>query len=169
MKNVTYKITNTENEKTYYGSSCRTGRTRWNEHKRELRMNKHENGHLQNSWNKWGSDAFEFEVISSFENKKQMLEAEQALIDEYYGDGCYNICEIAEHPPSWEGKKHTEESKRKIGKAGRGRVWSDESRLRMSETIRNKPKPTCPHCGLTAAANTMTRYHFDKCKMKGEQ
>ena len=41
----------------------------------------------------------------------------------------------------WTGKHHTEESKKKIGDANRGRVHTAESRKNMSEAHLGKPNP----------------------------
>jgi ribosomal protein L32 len=60
----------------------------------------------------------------------------------------------------------------------KGRSFSDETKLLWSmqrkgkhkseeaKAAMRKPKPlkTCPHCGKTGGANTITRYHFDNCK-----
>lgn len=47
------------------------------------------------------------------------------------------------------GKTHSEESKKKISEANKGRVFE---------------KITCPHCGKDGAGPNMKRYHFDNCK-----
>ena len=57
-----YSITNTLNNKRYIGYSIDIQR-RWTTHKRDLQNNKHENSHLQNAYNKYGENAFEFEII----------------------------------------------------------------------------------------------------------
>ena len=48
-----YKITNLKNNKGYIGQSTDI-KTRWINHKRELRNNIHRNPHLQNAFNKYG-------------------------------------------------------------------------------------------------------------------
>ena len=57
-----YKITNLKNNKAYIGQSTDI-KSRWNNHKIELRNNTHRNSHLQNSFNKYGEDAFEFRIL----------------------------------------------------------------------------------------------------------
>lgn len=57
-----YKIICTANKKIYIGSSINL-RDRRNAHFSELRRNKHGNRHLQNAWNKYGEQAFTFEVV----------------------------------------------------------------------------------------------------------
>jgi hypothetical protein len=66
----------------YIGSSMDIS-TRWREHKYDLRMNNHRNQHLQNAYNKYGKDAFVYEVLELIdeENKDQQFEREQYWID----------------------------------------------------------------------------------------
>ena len=61
-----YKIVNKVNGKYYVGGSKNIHK-RWLEHKGLLRRNIHDNGHLQNAWNKYGEATFDFivECISS--------------------------------------------------------------------------------------------------------
>jgi hypothetical protein len=66
------------------------------------------------------------------------------------------------------GRSHTEESIKKISNAkkghGAGIPKSPETRKKMSESVK---KLTCPHCGKSARGNSMKRWHFDNCKLKG--
>ena len=64
-----YQIKNLVNGKMYLGQSVDI-RTRWWQHKSQLRLNKHINTYLQNSWNKYGEDNFEFSVIEFCEIDK---------------------------------------------------------------------------------------------------
>ena len=57
-----YKITNLDNGKMYIGQSLDI-QHRWSEHRSELNHNKHDNSYLQNSWNLYGEDKFEFSII----------------------------------------------------------------------------------------------------------
>ena len=57
-----YCIKNTINNKKYIGLS-RDIRRRWNEHKSDLRNNKHVNMYLQAAWNLYGEEFFEFSVL----------------------------------------------------------------------------------------------------------
>lgn len=57
-----YLIKNLINNKVYVGQSINI-KARWSEHKRKLNKNCHDNLHLQNSWNKYGANNFEFKVI----------------------------------------------------------------------------------------------------------
>lgn len=57
-----YKIICTANKRIYIGSALNLLRRR-HDHFSELRRNKHSNPHLQNAWNKYGEQAFIFEVL----------------------------------------------------------------------------------------------------------
>lgn len=58
-----YCLRNTVNGKRYVGSSSRSVTGRLQDHRRCLRAGTHNNRHLQNAWNKYGEDAFAFEVL----------------------------------------------------------------------------------------------------------
>mgnify|MGYP000886959842 CR=1 FL=1 len=57
-----YQIVNKLNGHKYIGSSINIW-TRWGRHLSDLRKNKHDNNYLQNAWNKYGEDNFEFGVL----------------------------------------------------------------------------------------------------------
>ena len=74
-----YKIENKINSKVYIGSSNNIKR-RWQKHKSLLKHNKHQNSHLQASWNKYGEDNFIFSIIELC-SENSLLEREQYFID----------------------------------------------------------------------------------------
>ena len=78
-----YKITNTVNGKIYIGQSTNI-ETRWKQHKQHLRNNYHCNEHLQRAWNRYGENAFVFEVIAECTEDK-LNELEAKFIEEYHG------------------------------------------------------------------------------------
>ena len=56
-----YKIINILNGKVYIGSA-KNFQHRWSRHVSALNLDKHENLHLQNAWNKYGSSNFKLET-----------------------------------------------------------------------------------------------------------
>ena len=74
-----YRIRNKINGKCYYGSSINIKKRRL-KHINGLSKNKHENIHLQNAWNKYGSNCFEFEIVEEC-NKDMLRDVEQTYID----------------------------------------------------------------------------------------
>ena len=57
-----YGIRCLETDKLYVGKTTNL-RKRWSQHRTHLRSGGHANPHLQNAWNLYGSEAFEFEVL----------------------------------------------------------------------------------------------------------
>ena len=74
-----YQIRNIITGKIYIGSSVDID-TRWAEHKRDLRVGKHRNKRLQNSYNKHGETSFVYEVLE-LTNKDNLYDREQYWID----------------------------------------------------------------------------------------
>lgn len=62
-----YKIANSINGKFYIGST-KNFRSRKASHLNKLRKNKHDNIHLQRSWNKHGENSFEFCIVEETNN-----------------------------------------------------------------------------------------------------
>ena len=58
-----YKITNLKNNKIYIGQTKRHWSVRRSDHRYRLKKGDHRNPHLQSSYNKYGPDAFKFEVL----------------------------------------------------------------------------------------------------------
>lgn len=153
MKAGIYRIMNNVNGKCYIGSSVDTHR-RQLQHFSALKNNKHYNTHLQNAYNKYGCDAFEFSVVENIEiteNIKDILiEREQFWIDNIHPE--YNILPVA---GSNLGFNHTEETKEKISKtmtgvkkseehakhireSQKGRVFTEEHKAKLSEAAKHR-------------------------------
>ena len=79
MKSGIYKITNLKNGKFYIGSS-KDIEFRWSEHKKHLNGNYHINKKLQNAWNFYGKENFEFTIIELI-NDFSLLVKEQFYLD----------------------------------------------------------------------------------------
>lgn len=112
MKSGIYIIRNQVNGKIYLGSASRI-RSRWSTHKHQLRKNKHHSVLLQRAWNKYGLDAFVFEVLENT-NVENLTEREQYYLDTmtpYVPSIGYNICRVAN---TMLGFKHSEETKAKL-------------------------------------------------------
>lgn len=45
----------------------------------------------------------------------------------------------------------------------KNKVFSDETRAKMSESAKRKERIECPHCGKTGLVGNMNRWHFDNC------
>ena len=68
-------------------------------------------------------------------------------------------------------RRHTEETKQKISASLYGRVFSEESRKKSSETQKgksqNKTVLVCDKCGHENYATQIKRYHNDNCRLAG--
>lgn len=103
-----YIIQNLVNGNIYVGSSSNIKR-RFSQHKSTLRHNTHKNKHLQNAWNKYGEENFEFVVIEHHSYPEKILGRENKCIRLYKPE--YNNIRV-----NSEGRfVHSEETKRKIG------------------------------------------------------
>jgi group I intron endonuclease len=103
-----YIIQNLVNGKVYIGSSSNI-RRRFSQHKSTLRHNTHKNRHLQNAWNKYGEENFEFIVIEHHSYPEKILMRENKCIRLYNPE--YNNIRVNPEVRF----VHSEETKRKIG------------------------------------------------------
>ena len=158
MDNGIYMIRNKVNGKQYIGSGIIEDR--FYSHKYKLNRDIHENDHLQNSWNKHGSDNFEFEVLI-YCSEDNLIFYEQKFIDylfeNYDFNEFYNIARDAKSPsknrelseehkrkiseaisgedhPMY-GKSHDEESKEKMKESHKGKSLSKEHKDKLSQTL----------------------------------
>lgn len=140
-KSGIYAIRHIASGRVYIGSAVDLNRRR-REHFRKLCAGSHCNSKLQNAWNKYGEDEFEFDVLE-FCQKDVLILREQALIDTFDSVvSGFNILPIAGNTL---GYRHSDETKRKLSSANsgyrhseeakesmRGRVVSDETRNALS-------------------------------------
>ena len=123
-----YKILNIITRDYYLGGSVNI-KSRFSYHRRTLRGNKHFNCHLQNAWNKYGEQAFEFSVVLLCDREHKL----------YFEDGfikllkpAYNMSKDATAP--MQGRYHSEETKRKMSESHKGQHRTEETRQRMRES-----------------------------------
>lgn len=94
-----YKILNKINNKFYVGSSNNIKR-RWMHHITYLNGGYHANVYLQNAWNKYGQQAFDFILLEEID-EPELLVKEQKYLDIYRQETpnlIYNISLIAGSP-----------------------------------------------------------------------
>lgn len=94
-----YKITNLVTGMFYIGSTRQSFIVRFRHHHSMLKNNKHDNIHLQRSWNKHGEDNMVFEILEVIEDKSKVLDREQYYIDKYSIENLYNINPLAKEIP----------------------------------------------------------------------
>ena len=166
-----YKISNIINNKVYIGQSMDIQR-RFSEHMRALNNNCHYNKHLQASYNKYGTEAFLYEVLCVCE-MIELDDMEVFFIDYYdsmnpehgYNKESggslnkriseetrekYRINNRGARNPFY-GKKHTEEHKEKIRKLSSLHRHSDATKQKISENHadvsgKNNPNSRSIYC-----------------------
>lgn len=113
-----YQIRNIVNNKCYVGSS-KDINSRLNQHKRNLKQEKHCNIALQRAWDKYGEDCFRFEALAYLE-LEDIRVTEQRLIDYHKSrkNTSYNISTSAIAPMM--GRKHKKESIEKMSASRTG-------------------------------------------------
>lgn len=117
-----YMIRNKVNDKKYIGQSHNIS-WRWYQHKTSLNHNRCENRHLQYSWNKYGKDSFEFSIIELC--PVEMLDEKETYWIDYY-DSTQTGYNIRLGGNSSRGWKMTEEARKNISNALKGRTFSKE-------------------------------------------
>lgn len=131
-----YAIVNLINNKKYVGSTSNF-RKRYREHYSQLLQEKHVNFHLQNAFNKYGENNFEFWILEECQNVRDtLLFIEQKYIN---SDGDYNICKIAgkQKGDVYTGHEISDRHRKIIAESNHNRVWSEESRRKLSEASKN--------------------------------
>ena len=84
-----YAIHNVVNDKYYIGQAQDIN-DRWIKHRSRLKNNNHENKHLQNAYNKYGKESFEYFVVEEC-NMEELDEKEIMYIQQYNSyDNGYN-------------------------------------------------------------------------------
>ena len=129
-----YKIFNILDGHFYIGSS-QTIKIRIDEHLRDLRANRHHSVYLQRAWNKYGENSFGVYVLEECETDL-LLHREQFYIDTLCPE--YNMTRNAARPML--GRKHTEESKKKMGNTRRGRKLSKSHSLNLKKSLQKLSK-----------------------------
>lgn len=80
LEYIVYSINCKVNGKKYFGRSQELEK-RWRSHRNMLRKGTHNNVLLQNDWDNYGEDNFEFKILEVFHNKDEAEICEQKYID----------------------------------------------------------------------------------------
>jgi group I intron endonuclease len=149
MSSGVYKIqSKIHPDRCYIGSSVHI-EVRWQEHLRLLLNNRH-SYKLQRHYNKYGKEDLMFFIVLECESKKDVL----LIAEQIFIDVCHPFFNVNPLACSNLGSKSSEETKKKIGDAGRGKKRTVETRLKMS--IKRKLQ-TAPMLG---------KHHSEETKQK---
>ena len=155
-----YMILNKINRKCYVGSS-KDIINRWSQHKNKLLKEKHINQYLQNAFNKYGLNNFEFWIIEEC-SEEDLLVREQYWMDFHvcydhkYG---YNICSKSDRPvmpqerrekvaaqrrnktlEEFFGVEKAKEMKEKMSKSQKNRFRTKDEKKRISQLQKGKKR-----------------------------
>ena len=139
-----YSILNKRNGKIYVGQTIQ-GRKRFKKHKSELDNHNHPNSHLQNAWDKYGSDAFEFNVLENCSDDK--LDDNEIWWIDYFDstnqDKGYNLRSggNSNFIVSDETRKKLSDINKGENHWNYGKSHSLETRNKISESMRNAVNP----------------------------
>ena len=98
-----------------------------------MRNNHNSNPILQNAWNKYGEDSFEFTIV---EETSDLADREIYWINELdtHHNG-YNLTEGGEDPPDVTGIKRSEETRKLMGDVQRGRKKTQQHKDNISKGL----------------------------------
>lgn len=126
-----YKITCSQNKKTYIGKSVNV-KSRINKHYSDLERGRHYNTYLQKSWNKYGKKNFKDEILEECE--KYDLEKQEIFYIGKYNSKTPNGFNMTDGGDGCLGRTVSESVRRKIAKKHIGKKLSDDTKRKMSES-----------------------------------
>ena len=136
-----YAITNTKTGRYYVGRTCNFNK-RKRDHFADLRNGKHSSPKLQASYNKHGERCFNMVALCHGLGHDEAVELEQKMLDRHYNT-LYNCNRSASGLAA--GTKMSEETKRKMSKAQKGKnnprygkPVTEETRRKISEAKKGK-------------------------------
>jgi group I intron endonuclease len=113
-----YKIENLVNGKFYIGSAKNFSQ-RKSKHLFKLRRNKHHSPILQNAWNKYGEESFNFSILAEISDIDFLIPSEQHYMDTlfpYYN--CVKVAGLGNRT----GISHSETSKQRMSSSQKERL-----------------------------------------------
>ena len=124
-----YLIRNSHRPDFPYVGSAANFKNRFKIHKSTLGRGKHVNRGLQEDYLKYGASSFSFEVIAIVPTAEKYRATEIEIIRDLW-PCCYNL--TIQSLPSMLGRCHTEEAKKRIGAASRGKPRSEAVKAKIS-------------------------------------
>lgn len=162
MCGIIYVITNTVNGKQYVGQTTLTLKRRWG-WPLKPKNKYHSSCVIDSAIRKYGAESFTIEQIDTAESQDELDKKEiyhvaqhRTVVPEGYnltiggkgGNGWVmpkearkRISEaLTGHPGYWLGKRHSEETRERMAKSAKGRIFSEETCRKISEANRARPK-----------------------------
>lgn len=125
-----YAIEHVSTKRCYVGSALDVAR-RWDAHRSMLRRGIHDNTHLQNAWNAYGSNEFAWKILEVVDDVESLLGREQFWMDSLCALeplAGFNVCSRA---GSRRGIPHSAATKKRIAASQRGRKHRPETIAKM--------------------------------------
>lgn len=177
-----YCIANLINDKKYIGQSINI-KARLRKHRNLLRNKKHNNVHLQSSWDLYGENNFKFYIIeecdtNQLDDREQFYISKLKVQDERFGyniepGGFLNrtISDITKQKisDSLKGRVFSDEHRCKIGEANSLREITDETRKRMSDNHADVSGENNPNYGKHLSEETKQKIRENRRVIKGEE
>jgi len=137
VTNYVYVIENTVNSSYYVGKTQDVER-RFASHLKEGEKGNY-HSRIANSIRKHGKENFNIQVIEECgENWREREKYWIQLYRELAGNHCLNMTEGGDGGDFFSGRAHSDETKRKISEALKGKVLCDETKQKMSEAQKGK-------------------------------
>lgn len=136
-----YTITNMVDSKQYVGSS-QDIQLRWQQHRTQLRTNSHHSHYLQRAWNKYGEDAFIFQMIEKTPPDR-CVEREQYWINTL--NPAYNLLPTAGSPRGYRASESTRAKLSAVAKTRNppmlGKHHTEMTRTKIAQTRKERGIP----------------------------
>ncbi len=132
-----YAIEHNVSGRKYVGSSKDIA-TRFRDHLRDLKKNKHHSDRLQNAWNKYGAEAFSFRILVECP-ESQLRAVEQEWINSHQRDELFNVSMFANRI-DW-----NVDTRAKMSRVSIGRIMSETTRAKIGIAFKGK-KLSQEHC-----------------------
>lgn len=128
--------------KLYIGMD--TSRTRANYHRSHLRRGKHDNGYIQNVYNKYGESGFYYQpiVLVPLDLKEFICFIENSYIKLFdtYNNG-YNLMEFGDPRHMFLGRTHTAETRIKMSNSAKQKIFTEDHRKNLSIAASGQNNP----------------------------
>jgi group I intron endonuclease len=185
MSSIVYQIKCHQNPKSYIGVSYNFNK-RKKEHLNKLKRNIHHNKPLQNAFNKYGENAFEFIVLHECDDYGYAKELEKQMLYSFFKDNLFNttnqnggfmpfnkaalLRKTNIGRPKWVVFKHSEESKLKITKSLIGNTYTKGHKQSVESNekrrIASKGNPTRFIAKTAYVLNETTYYGSIEASLK---
>jgi len=131
-----YQIVNSENGKRYVGSTV-CFRTRFNTHRLQLNKGAHHSSYLQRAWDKYGPDAFKFQIVMICAPEDNIF-FEQRAMDAFESTNDLLGYNVAPAAGSQLGFKHSDKSKKAMSVGRTGLKRTEAQKIGQSRAQRQR-------------------------------